>query len=149
MTEPRDDRIAERVDAPASAEVVNPERLVVARDRVPQGSPAFHHPLKDLVGKRPRTRPRRVQRSATPSIDDELDVASGSPLDKGLLIGAERFEVPALRGNERQLSIVEHRTHDDGADGPASVADPATGVQHVTLRGPERRYLLEGVPIVA
>jgi hypothetical protein len=53
MSEGRDDRVAERVDAAPIAEEVDTKRLIVAGDGLPEGLPGLHEPIEHVVRQRP------------------------------------------------------------------------------------------------
>ncbi len=133
MADPCDHRVAERVDAAAVVQEVDAERLAVAIERGPETVRATRPSAE--TRRRAASRPSCgfECRRAAPSVDDELDVAPGGAFRRRLPIRAQRFEIRALRRNERQRSIVEHHADDDAADDPAAIADAAAGAQHVAL----------------
>ena len=114
MTEPRNHRIAERVDARPVVEEVDAEPLAVARERLPERRARIDHALEHRVGERPHARPRRVDRRTAPAVGDELDVTSRRAFRRDLAIGAQRFEVGVLRSAERERAVVEHHANHDG-----------------------------------
>ena len=149
MAEPRNHRIAERVDAPPVVEEVDAEPLAVARERLPERRTRIDHALEHRVGKRPHARARRVDRRAAPAVGHKLDVTSRRAFRRDLAIGAQRFEIGVLRRAERERAVVEHHADDDRAEPAVSFADAAARAQHVAFARSKRRDFGEEIPVAA
>ena len=147
MTEPRNHRIAERIDAGPVVEEVDAELLAVARERLPERRARVDHALEHRVGERPHAGARRVDRRAAPAVGDKLDVTSRRALRRNLAIWAMRFEVGILRGAERERAVVEHHPNDDGTQPACAFANAAARAQDVAFARSKLRDFGEEIPV--
>ena len=142
---------AQNVDGGAIAHHVDVERRRPPRDRRPEGFARFIRPAKYLLGERRGGVDRAVQHPPAPAINVELGFGARPRLGPRLP-RLHEGGVRILRGNERQVRVVEHRMHDDRTgDNAAAIgaggADRAAGVQQAPFFREERRHLFEHLPL--
>ena len=151
MIERRDHRKAERVDTAAIVEQVDVVALLPARQLRPDLVARVFDAREHLVGKRPRSRGIRVERRAAPSVDRELDVASGEPLSLQAIGRQQQLDVRIPRGDERQVAVVVRKGVDDDRAKRRSAgvarAERAAGMKDAPLFGEERRDFFVEVPV--
>ena len=101
----------QHVDRAAIAQDERIERIRAAADRRPERRARCVGAPERLFGQRRRVLDGAVEHAAAPAVDVELDVGARPRLRPRLR--SHQRDVRILRGDEREVAVVEHRVHDD------------------------------------
>ena len=157
VIEQRERRVAERVDARAVVRDVDVRHPPAGLQRRPERLPRRVDALEQRVVNRPRGGTVREERTASPSIDRQVDAGIRRTCVRWPRGRAEHFVIGVLRRNEGQRPVVEGHVNDHGAGdgvGGRHVARPrqahaAFRVQHAALLGAEGEHFAVDLPIAA
>ena len=150
VSEQRHPRMAHRVDRAAVVQQVDVRGHAAIVDHRPERLARGGELAEDGIRERPGIAARGVQRPAAPAVDRKRHLVAGRGVRRSG-VGPQQLDVRVLRGQERQVAVVEDDVHDHRADGAGAAAavlhahGPA-GVEQPALLGEERRHLLEQLP---